>query len=263
MLFFMHVLRLGPIALIAVIFGTGCAYLQSSDDTLPAATTAVTSAVGETVPDAVNDNTTTDDTLAVTSPGASVPSETTTSTSTSTTTTTTTIPAPLGVDELILRADGIGAALFGTDPDSVVRYLTSVLGAPTDDSDWVDPSTYYACAGTVVRRVEWGVLAVMFGDESDTASGRAHLMSYTYGAVDRLGDEPRELRTSSGLTLGTTVAELRSAHPDVVLSEGDTDVDIPPSYFIPGSSPSPSGLLTGVGDDDLLLVVFGGSGCQA
>ena len=258
MLSVMHVMRLGSIALIAVTGGSGCAYLQSSDDTLPAATTAVTSAVGDTVPD-----TTTADTMTGSTPATSAPVETTTTTSTTSTTTTTTIPAPLGVDELILRADGIGAALFGTDPDSVVKYLTSVLGAPTDDSDWVDPSTYYACAGTVVRRVEWGVLAVMFGDESNTASGRAHLMSYTYGAVDRLGDEPRELRTSSGLTLGSTVAELRSAHPDVVLSEGDTDVDIPPSYFIPNTSPSPSGLLTGVGDDDLLLVVFGGSGCQA
>ena len=246
-----------PVSLAVLVVGGGCAYLESGEDTLTVATTAVTSAVGETVPE-VTSGVSSD-----TTPTTPTVVESTTSSSTTTTTTATTIPAPLGVDELILRTDGIGAALFGTDPDSVVRYLTSVLGGPTDDSDWVDPSSYYACAGTVVRRVEWGVLAVMFGDESDTASGRAHLMSYTYGAIDRLGDEPRELRTSSGLTLGSTVAELRSAHPDVLLSEGDTDVDIPPSFYLPGTSPSPSGLLTGVNDDDLVLVVFGGSGCQA
>lgn len=245
------------IVLLATMVTGGCAYLQSSEETLPPEPSGGTSAVGETVPDTTSEQTT------VTTEQVQVVEPTTTTTSTTTTTTTTTIPAPLGVDELILRSDGIGAALFGTDPDSVIRYLTSVLGAPTDDSDWVDPSTYYACEGTVVRRVEWGVLAVMFGDESDVASGRSHLMSYTYGAVDRLGDEPRELRTSTGVTLGSTVAELRSAHPDVLLSEGDTDVDIPPSYYLPGTSPSPSGLLTGIGDTDLVLVVFGGSGCQA
>ena len=247
-----------PVVIVLSVVLGGCAYLQSSEDTLPALSTDGTSAVGDTVADSVADS------IADSSPDeAAVESTTTSTTTTSTTTTTTTIPPPLGVDELILRRDGIGAALFGTDPDSVIRYLTSVLGAPTDDSDWVDPSTYYACAGTVVRRVEWGVLAVMFGDESDTASGRAHLMSYTYGAVDRLGDEPRELRTSSGLTLGSTVAELRTAHPDVVFDEGDPDVDIPPTFYLPGTSPSPTGLLTGTGDEDLVLVVFGGSGCQA
>jgi hypothetical protein len=226
----------------------GCAYLEGDDSTLEPVPGDSTTSVSE----------------GVTTTAMTVPtSETTvppTTTSTTTSTSTTTIPPPLGVDELILSDRGVGSALLGAAPDGVISYITSVLGSPTEDTGWVDPSAFFACSGTTVRRIEWGVLTLVFGDESPLASGRAHFMSYTYGAVDRLGDEPQGLRTSSEIELGSTVAELRSAHPGVDIDEGDPSVDIPPSFFV---SDGLRGLLTGVDDDDLVLVVVGGTGCQA
>ncbi len=171
---------------------------------------------------------------------------------------TTTIPPPLGVDELILSPEGVGVALLGADPDTVVTYISSILGAPTDDSGWVDPLEFYLCRGTTVRRVEWGVLSAIFGDESDIATGRTHLISWTYGLVDRLGDEPVGLRTPGGLTLGDQIAGLREEFGSVALDEGDADLDIPPSFYV---GPTLRGLATGIADDDYVLVIIGGSGC--
>lgn len=238
--------------LLALGAATGCAYLEGdsadlepipSDSTTVATDGAGTVATTTVVP--ATDDTTT------------VPP---TTTSTTTSSTTTTIPPPLGVDELILGERGIGSALFGAAPDGVISYLTSVLGSPTDDTGWVDPSAFYACSGTTVRRVEWGVLAVVFSDDSPLASGRAHFVSFSYGAVDRLGDEPQGLRTTAGVELGSSVTDLLAAHPDAVLDEGDPSVDLPPGFFV---SEGLRGLLTGVDDDDLVIVVFGGTGCQA
>lgn len=236
--------------LLALGAATGCAYLEGDGadlEPIPSESTPMTSdgaGVTTTPAPATGDTTT-------------VPP---TTTSTTTSSTTTTIPPPLGVDELILGDRGIGSALFGAAPDGVISYITSVLGSPTDDTGWIDPSAFYACSGTTVRRVEWGVLSVVFSDDSPLASGRAHLVSFTYGAVDRLGDEPQGLRTTAEIELGSTVARLKAAHPDVVLDEGDPAVDIPPGFFV---SDGLRGLLTGVEDDDLVIVVFGGTGCQA
>jgi hypothetical protein len=235
--------------MVALIALAGCAYLEGDDSSLePVPADTSTPSVGESTT-TVSPQPTADSTV--------VPTTTSTTSSTSTTTT---IPPPLGVDELILSDRGIGSALLGAAPDGVFSYITSVLGSPTGDTGWVDPSAFYACSGTTVRRVEWGVFALVFGDESPLASGRTHFVSYTYGAVDRFGDEPQGLRTSAGVELGSTVAELRDAHPDVALDEGDPAVDLPPGFFI---SDGLRGLLTGVDDDDLVLVLFGGTGCQA
>ena len=176
-----------------------------------------------------------------------------------TSTSSTTIPAPLGVDELILKSDGLGEALFGTEPDAVVSYVSSILGSPTDDSDWVDPGEF-SCPGTAVRRVKWGVLSLMFGDQSSSADGRAHFMSYTYGVVDKFGEEPTGLRTSDGVTITDSVGSLLE-RIDVQLQEGDGDLDIPPSFFYEREPFPISGLLSGTDIDDVVLVISSGSGC--
>ena len=175
------------------------------------------------------------------------------------TTSTTTIPDPLGVDELILKSDGIGDAAFGTEPESVMSYVSSILGSPTDDTDWVSPEQF-SCPGSAIRRVQWGVLALMFGDESAIASGRAHFMSYTYGVVDRFGEEPTGLRTSDGVTVTDFVSSLLE-RIDAQLDEGDEALDIPPSFFYEREPFPISGLLSGTADDDVVLVISSGSGC--
>ena len=234
----------------------GCAYLDADAEPLPpvdgsATTDAATEAEASPAPSEATDS-------IEASPDEPAITTTTTTTTTTTLPPTTTIPPPLGVDELILGPEGIGGALLGADPDTSVSYISSILGAPTDDSGWVDPLEFYLCRGTTVRRVEWGVLSVMFGDESDIATGRTHLISWTYGLIDRLGDEPLGLRTAGGVTLGDQLDGLRAEFGSIAVDEGDADLDIPPSFYI---GPTLRGLSTGVADDDYVLVLIGGSGC--
>ena len=68
----------------------------------------------------------------------------------------TTTTEPIALQELILTGDGLGSAQFGADPDQVVEYVSSILGASTADTGWVDPFTFAACEGTVARRGRLG-----------------------------------------------------------------------------------------------------------
>jgi hypothetical protein len=85
-------------------------------------------------------------------------------------------------------------------------------------------------------------------------------MSYTYGLIDRLGDEPQGLVTSEGVTISNSVATLLD-RTDAQLDEGDEELDIPPSFFYDREPFPITGLLTGTSDEDVVLVVLGGSGC--
>ena len=104
------------------------------------------------------------------------------------------------------------------------------------------------------------MLSLMFGNESSSASGRPHFMSYTYGLIDRLGNEPQGLVTSEGFTISDTVATLLD-RTDAQLNEGDEELDIPPSFFYHREPFPVTGLLTGTSDEDVVLVILGGSGC--
>ncbi|MEC9181804.1 MAG: hypothetical protein VX568_04700 [Actinomycetota bacterium] len=236
--------------IIVAIAVTGCAYLTPQDETLPAPQGSsssgddVVASPAEEALDEVPDTT---------------QSVQTTITATPATTPTTTIPEPLGVAALILTAGGLGEAAFGSEPDAVISYVSSILGSPTEDSDWTTPETFL-CAGTVIREVNWGVLSLVFGDASSSASGRPHFMSYTYGLIDRLGDEPQGLVTSEGLTISNTVATLLD-RTDARLDEGDEELEIPPSFFYDREPFPVTGLLTGTSDEDVVLVILGGSGC--
>jgi hypothetical protein len=190
-----------------------------------------------------------------TSVGGSATTPATTTTTTTTVSSATTEPLP--VSELILAPGGIGSAAFGADPDAVVEYVTSLLGAPTEDTGWVDPLSFAFCEGTEVRRVKWGVLALLFGDLSTFSSGRRHFFGWEYGQDGQLGLEPVGLRTEGGLTVGAPVVVLRTEFPEVFLNEGD-DGGFPSSFYV---SDDFRGLLTGVTDDDLVTVMFGGFGC--
>jgi hypothetical protein len=184
--------------------------------------------------------------------------------STAPATTTTTVPPtttttePLAVQELLLRGDGLGSAKFGAAPDGVIDYVTSILGGNTADTGWVDPSTFAACEGTVARRVDWGVLSLLFSDFSIVAEGRRHFMGYEYGRVGVIGDEPVGLRTPGGTTLGTRVVDLLADFPEASVNAGENDVDIPPNFYV---SDNFYGLLTGIDPEDVVTVVFGGPGC--
>jgi hypothetical protein len=192
----------------------------------------------------------------------------TTSTTTTTTTTTTTLPAPAATEppatteppavrELNLRGDGLGTATFGAEPEGVVAYVSAFLGSPTRDSGWIAPDSFALCPGDEIRRIEWGVLRLSFGDVSDFGVGRRHFYGWEYGLDGQLGDEPQGLRTVGGTTLGTRVLDLRAEFPDVFVQEGDEGL-FPPSWYV---SDYFNGYLTGVTDDDIVTVMLGGYFC--
>lgn len=164
---------------------------------------------------------------------------------------------PLAVQELLLRDDGIGAAAFGDEPEGVIEYVTSILGGTTDDTGWVDPFTFAACDGTTARRVDWGVLRLLFSDLSDAASGREHFIGWEYGSVSELGGEPVGLRTPGGTTVGSRVVDLEAEFPDVTINDAEDALDIP-NYYLTDDF---RGLLTGTTDDDLVVYMSGGYGC--
>jgi hypothetical protein len=170
----------------------------------------------------------------------------------------TTTTEPIALQELVLTGDGLGSAQFGADPDQVIEYVTSILGSPTDDTGWVDPFTFAACEGTIARRVDWGVLALLFTDLSQVANGRRHFIGYEYGRVGQIGDDPVGLHTPGGITLGSRVVDLKAEFPEAVINPGEPQSKIPDNFYV---STVFYGLLTGVTQDDYITVLFGGYGC--
>lgn len=160
--------------------------------------------------------------------------------------------------ELLLSADGLGTARFGGDPESVIQYVSAILGASSADTDWVEPDTFGDCLGTQARRVDWGILSLIFTDESLYSSGRPHFMGWEYGLIGQLGDEPSGLHTPGGITLGSRVVDLTAEFPDVFINEGDPQSNFPDNYYVDDAF---WGLLSGVEDDDFVLVMYGGYGC--
>ncbi|HWL41694.1 MAG TPA: hypothetical protein VNQ73_02035 [Ilumatobacter sp.] len=165
---------------------------------------------------------------------------------------------PLSVQELVLSREGVGSALFGTDPDAVISYISSILGSNTSDSGWTDPDRF-GCPGNEVRRVDWGVLSLLFSDASDITTGRRHFLGWEYGRLGTIGDEPVGLRTAGGVTIGARVVDVFGEFPDATLIEGDPDVELP-DYFYVGDD-SFMGWLSGIGEDDFVTVLFGGYRC--
>ena len=98
------------------------------------------------------------------------------------------------MQELVLRTDGFGSARFGAEPEGVIAYVTSILGGNTGDTGWVDPFTFAACQGTVARRVDWGVLSLLFTDLSLFATERRHFVGLR--VRPRRGDRRRAGRSA-------------------------------------------------------------------
>lgn len=238
-------LRLAPLIALALAVA-GC----SSDSTQSTELSSTSSSVDLVT--STSEASTTSTTTPVTT--AASTSTSTTSTSTSTTSTTTTTVAPGA--ELVLRANSLGDAAFGADPDGVVAYVTAILGPPTVDSDWIDPLSIGACPGTVFRQVIWGDLALQFSDESSVTSGRRHFFSYQYGPPLGAQIAPAGLKTEAGIGVGSTVAELTATYPTVVLNPGDDFGG--PNFLI---NEGLAGFLTGVDPTSTVTSIIGGQGC--
>lgn len=249
--------RLVGLLAVAAVTVAACSSSDTTSSTTEASTTSV-----------VDDSSTTvAETTTTAVPTTLPPADTTTTVDASTTTTTTLPPTttttePLAVQELLLSPDGIGLASFGAESEAVIDYMTSILGGNTGDTGWVDPFTFADCsaggAATVARRVNWGVLSLLFSDASIYAIGRRHLMGYEYGRDGQLGDEPQGLRTAGGVTLGSRIVDLLAEFPEARINPGEPDLNIPDNFYV---SDEFRGLLLGTGPEDVITVFFGGYGC--
>ena len=121
----------------------------------------------------------------------------------------------------MLRANGLGDAAFGAEPEGVVAYVSAIIGNPTVDTGWVDPLSVGACPGTEFRQVFWGDLVLQFSDVSNVTNGRRHFFSYVYGPAFVQGNiTPAGLKTEAGIGVGSTVQELQGTYPTVVINPG-------------------------------------------
>ena len=231
---------------------------ESADDTLAVVTTTtgVTTTTTTVAPTTTEAPTTTAaPTTPPTEPAPTAPPTTPAPTEAPATTaapSTTVAPATV-----VLARDGLGVVPFGTDADGAVAALTAVLGPPTEDTGWVDPLTISTCAGTELRRVSWGALAILLGDPAATGTGVRQFFASSYGNVAGVEPQPAGLVTPEGIGLGTSVADLKAAYPGVVLNPGEEGL-IEPSFFVDDSL---RGIVTGDTDTDSVTVVFGGPFC--
>ncbi len=200
----------------------------------------------------------------VTAPPTTVAATTVASSSTTisiTSTTSTTVPATTTTSipkaaVLVLRDDGLGDALFGTDPDQVIAYVSANLGKPTADSGWADPfSAFGVCPGTEVRGVTWGDLTLLFSDDSAVVAGRRHFFSYLLGPPFGSTIQPAGMATPERIGIGNTVGELRFTYPAVELID---DEIAGPSFVLANGV---NGTMTGLADDDLIRFMSAGPRC--
>ncbi len=252
--------RLPALALAVSLALVACSGDDDADDTLaPLATsttlaaTSTSSTTSTTVAPTTTDPATTPppSTEPPTTPPTDPPTTPPTTPAPTTAAPTTTAPA----QALTIHQDGLGVVPFGTEADAAVAAVTTALGAPSDDTGWVDPASISGCAGDELRRVSWGVLSLYLGDPA--GGGSRQFFTYSYGNVTDLGGQPAGLATPEGITLGDPVADLRAAYPSVEIVPGEEGL-IEPSFYVNDNF---GGLLTGESDTDSVTVMFGGPFC--
>ncbi|HEV8627168.1 MAG TPA: hypothetical protein VG034_22210, partial [Acidimicrobiia bacterium] len=181
-----------------------------------------------------------------------------------------TAPADEG-PAVVLRGDGIGAFLFGSDPDQVIAGLTLRWGPPDGDSGWIaaGSSPYGPCPGTVVRGVNWRGFTVLFSDGATPRgqAGTRHFFTWEYQvadpahpAPDRGGNRP-PLKTAQGVSVGVPVSALQAAYGDrLELFDEPPDG---PQFGVETSEGALYGSVTGLDPGGIVRTIVSGGGCAA
>jgi hypothetical protein len=183
--------------------------------------------------------------------------------------TTTTAPGDEG-PAVVLKGDGIGAFLFGSDPDQVIAGLTLRWGPPDGDSGWIaaGSSPYGPCPGTVVRGVNWRGFTVLFSDGATPRgpAGTRHFFTWEYRvddlshpAPDRGGNRPA-LKTTAGVSVGATVAALQAAYGDRL--ELFDEAPDGPQFGVQTSEGGLFGSVTSLDPGGIVRTIVSGGGCS-
>ena len=137
-----------------------------------------------------------------------------------------TTPGVVGGSGLVLSADGIGTYAIGDDANVVIDGVSAQIGGW--DSDSLEPGTAIEvpeCGGGDVRQMSWGNLVLVFVDSG--AGSRLFTWAYGYDPVTGNAEDRRglDLRTASGVALGTSRSELERIHRGEVSITDDMSVD--------------------------------------
>jgi hypothetical protein len=170
---------------------------------------------------------------------------------------------------VILKGDGIGAFLFGAEPDQVIAGLTLRWGPPDGDSGWIaaGSSPYGPCPGTVVRGVNWRGFTVLFSDGATPrgTAGTRHFFTWEYQvddpdrpAPDRGGNRPA-LKTANGVSVGATVQALQRAYGDRL--ELFDEAPAGPQFGVQTSEGGIYGSVTSLDPRGIVRTIVAGGGC--
>lgn len=171
--------------------------------------------------------------------------------------TVTTEADPLAV--LVLTETGVGPIRFGTDADDAISQLAAALGDPSEDTGWT--SAFETCPGPEVRIVRWTSLEAFFtnGATDWAPQGTNHFFHYG-NSITAGGGELIDLRTSAGIAVGNSIAELKAAYGDRVTVSDDPlfgplwEVQVEGAGALWGTAGTS-------GDQGLIDSINGGPGC--
>jgi hypothetical protein len=171
---------------------------------------------------------------------------------------------------VILKGNGIGAFLFGADPDQVIAGLTLRWGPPDGDSGWIAArsSPYGPCPGSVVRGVNWREFTVLFSDGATPrgTAGTRHFFTWEYQvddparpAPDKGGNRP-PLKTAGGVSVGATVTTLQAAYGDRLELFDEPPPD-GPQFGVQTSEGGLYGSVTSLESSGIVRSIVSGGGC--
>lgn len=151
---------------------------------------------------------------------------------------------------------------FGDAP--VLLPATSAdAAAPSSQTKESAPASVSAPAGADAAAGD-GVPAATAVDERDlgnapvAAEGSRLFFAYTYGDSTTIDASPAGLATADGIGVGTPVALLIAAYPDVYLEQGEEGF-MESRFYVDEHL---QGTLTDAGPDGLITVIVGGNACM-
>jgi hypothetical protein len=150
--------------------------------------------------------------------GGEQTSSSTTPTSLSTSTEPATTTVPLRKEQLVLSANGLGGELLFYEANAArtINLLRQALGEPEKNQPLPAQAT---CQAT--RRLQWGNLQVLVNEvTSVSGAGRPGFAGWFLGAPSATA---HDLKTEKGITIGSTVANLKAAYgADVTVNRGES-----------------------------------------